>query len=39
MLKNLIISLLKKSQIFCGKLLQTENDRIDFAKNYSLYMN
>jgi len=29
----------KESQIFCGKLLQTEKERIDFAKNHSLYIN
>jgi len=38
MIKNLLQSLLKESEIFCGKLLQTENERIDFAKNHSLYM-
>jgi len=39
MIKNLLKSILKESQIVCGKLLQTEKDRIDFAKNHSLYMN
>jgi len=32
-------SLLKESQVFREKLLQTEKERIDFAKNHSLYMN
>jgi len=32
-------SLLKESKIFRGKLLQTEKERIDFAKNHSLYTN
>ena len=36
MIKNLLKSLLKESEILCGKLLQTENERIDFAKNRSL---
>jgi len=35
-LKIYLKSLLKQSQIFCGKLLQTEKERIDFAKNHSL---
>jgi len=38
MIKN-IKSLLKESQIFCRKLLQTEKERIDFAKDHTLYMN
>jgi len=33
------MSLLKESQVFCRKLLQIEKERIDFAKNHSLYMN
>jgi len=40
MIKNLLKKwLLKESQIFCRKLLQTEKEQIDFAKNHSLYMN
>jgi len=38
MIKIYLKSLLKESHIFCRKLLQTENQRIDFAKNHSLYM-
>jgi len=40
MIKNLLLkSLLKENQILCGKLLQTEKERIDFANNHILYMN
>jgi len=39
-IKNVLLkSLLKERQIFRGKLLQTEEERIDFAKNHSLYVN
>jgi len=34
--KSTLKSLLNESQIFCGKLLQTEKERIDFANNRSL---
>jgi len=39
MIKNLLKSLLKESQIFCRKLLETEMEQIDFAKNHSFRMN
>ena len=35
-IKNLINVASKESQIFCGKLLQTEKEWIDFAKYHSL---
>jgi len=38
MIKNLLKSVLLETT-FCGKLLQTEKEQIDFAKNHSLYMN
>jgi len=39
MIKNLLKVASKETQIFCRQLLQNEKERIDFAKNHSLYMN
>jgi len=36
---NIIKVASKEKQIFCRKLLLTEKERIDFAKNHSLHMN
>jgi len=39
MIKDQVVKAVSKSQIFCRKLLQTEKEWIDAAKNHSLYMN
>jgi len=39
MIKNLLNRFYRKDKYFVGKLLQTEKEGIDFAKNHSLYMN
>jgi len=39
LIEDLVKVALKESQIFCGKLLQSKKEQINFAKNHSMYMN
>jgi len=39
MIKDLVQFASKEKLPFCGKLLQTEKERIAFARNYSLQVN